>query len=189
MTQLALVIDLNVCVGCHACATSCKQWNDSGSAGPLAGGDMAAAQVPMTLHMIAIGRRYGSHQVSPWCRIFRHPHMPTTFRFQKEDGSPLSEGWKTTWFADSTRSSAVEWVNQMEKDQVRLIHHIDVKEPAAEHIKAFRPPAITPVDPFSIMMERPACDVPYPCAFQPVCFGKENPDMEAFGLYRKMEQI
>lgn len=33
--QLALVIDLNVCVGCHACVTSCKQWNTSGSAGPL----------------------------------------------------------------------------------------------------------------------------------------------------------
>jgi sulfite dehydrogenase (quinone) subunit SoeB len=34
--QLALVIDLNVCVGCHACVTSCKQWNTSGAAGPLA---------------------------------------------------------------------------------------------------------------------------------------------------------
>ena len=34
--HLALVIDLNVCVGCHACVTSCKQWNSSGSAGPLA---------------------------------------------------------------------------------------------------------------------------------------------------------
>ena len=35
MTQLALVIDLNVCVGCHACVTSCKQWNTSGEAGYL----------------------------------------------------------------------------------------------------------------------------------------------------------
>jgi Fe-S-cluster-containing dehydrogenase component len=35
MTQLALVIDLNVCVGCHACVTSCKEWNNAGSAGPL----------------------------------------------------------------------------------------------------------------------------------------------------------
>lgn len=35
MAQLALVIDLNVCVGCHACVTSCKQWNSSGSAGPM----------------------------------------------------------------------------------------------------------------------------------------------------------
>ena len=35
MTQLALVIDLNVCVGCHACVTSCKEWNTSGYAGPM----------------------------------------------------------------------------------------------------------------------------------------------------------
>ncbi|MGZ8231617.1 MAG: sulfite dehydrogenase subunit SoeB, partial [Burkholderiales bacterium] len=35
MTQLALVIDLNVCVGCHACVTSCKEWNTSGEAGSL----------------------------------------------------------------------------------------------------------------------------------------------------------
>jgi Fe-S-cluster-containing dehydrogenase component len=35
MKQLALVIDLNVCVGCHACVTSCKEWNTSGTAGFL----------------------------------------------------------------------------------------------------------------------------------------------------------
>ena len=33
--QLALVIDLNVCVGCHACVTSCKEWNTSGHAGSM----------------------------------------------------------------------------------------------------------------------------------------------------------
>jgi Fe-S-cluster-containing dehydrogenase component len=41
--QLALVIDLNVCVGCHACVTSCKEWNTSGSAGPLADQNAYAA--------------------------------------------------------------------------------------------------------------------------------------------------
>ncbi|WP_421881881.1 4Fe-4S dicluster domain-containing protein [Methylibium sp.] len=41
--QLALVIDLNVCVGCHACVTACKQWNTSGSAGPLADENAYAA--------------------------------------------------------------------------------------------------------------------------------------------------
>ena len=35
MTQLALVIDLNVCVGCQACVTSCKEWNTSGISGFL----------------------------------------------------------------------------------------------------------------------------------------------------------
>ncbi len=35
MTQLALIIDLNVCVGCSACVTSCKEWNSSGISGPM----------------------------------------------------------------------------------------------------------------------------------------------------------
>jgi len=35
MTQMALVIDLNKCVGCHACATNCKSWNTGGQFGPL----------------------------------------------------------------------------------------------------------------------------------------------------------
>ena len=27
--QLGLVIDLDICVGCHACAVSCKEWNSN----------------------------------------------------------------------------------------------------------------------------------------------------------------
>ena len=33
--RLGLVIDLDTCVGCHACAVSCKEWNTGGEAGPL----------------------------------------------------------------------------------------------------------------------------------------------------------
>ncbi len=33
--KLALVIDLDTCVGCHACAVSCKAWNDGGHSAPL----------------------------------------------------------------------------------------------------------------------------------------------------------
>ena len=34
-TQLGLVIDLDTCVGCQACATACRSWNDRGHGGPL----------------------------------------------------------------------------------------------------------------------------------------------------------
>ena len=37
--KLGLVIDLDTCVGCHACATACKQWNTSGTIGPLSDQD------------------------------------------------------------------------------------------------------------------------------------------------------
>jgi len=33
--RLGLVIDLDTCVGCHACAVSCKEWNNGGKFGPL----------------------------------------------------------------------------------------------------------------------------------------------------------
>ena len=33
--QLGLVIDLDTCVGCHACAVACKQWNALGVVAPL----------------------------------------------------------------------------------------------------------------------------------------------------------
>jgi len=33
--KLGLVIDLDTCVGCQACAVGCKQWNSGGVAGPV----------------------------------------------------------------------------------------------------------------------------------------------------------
>ena len=33
--KLGLVIDLDTCVGCHACVTACKGWNDRGFGAPL----------------------------------------------------------------------------------------------------------------------------------------------------------
>ncbi len=33
--SLGLVIDLDTCVGCHACVTSCKEWNTGGHMAPL----------------------------------------------------------------------------------------------------------------------------------------------------------
>ena len=37
MKKLGLLIDLDTCVGCHACAVACKEWNDgSAVSGPLA---------------------------------------------------------------------------------------------------------------------------------------------------------
>ncbi|MGI9424713.1 MAG: 4Fe-4S dicluster domain-containing protein, partial [Hyphomicrobiaceae bacterium] len=37
--KLGLVIDLDTCVGCQACATSCKEWNTGGYSAPLSDRD------------------------------------------------------------------------------------------------------------------------------------------------------
>ena len=41
--RLGLVIDLDTCVGCHACAVSCKEWNTSAGASPLSDVDAYGA--------------------------------------------------------------------------------------------------------------------------------------------------
>lgn len=42
--KLGLVIDLDTCVGCHACAVACKEWNDGGDFGPLPDRDAYGAE-------------------------------------------------------------------------------------------------------------------------------------------------
>ncbi|MBS0486198.1 MAG: 4Fe-4S dicluster domain-containing protein [Proteobacteria bacterium] len=42
--KLGLVIDLDICVGCHACAVACKEWNDGGEFGPLPDADPYGAE-------------------------------------------------------------------------------------------------------------------------------------------------
>ena len=42
--QLGLVIDLDTCVGCHACAVNCKEWNTGGHMAPLTDRDPYGAE-------------------------------------------------------------------------------------------------------------------------------------------------
>jgi len=42
--KLGLVIDLDTCVGCHACAVACKEWNAGGISGPLTDEDPFGAK-------------------------------------------------------------------------------------------------------------------------------------------------
>lgn len=43
--RLGLVIDLDTCVGCHACAVNCKEWNTGGYPAPLSDHDPYGASV------------------------------------------------------------------------------------------------------------------------------------------------
>jgi sulfite dehydrogenase (quinone) subunit SoeB len=44
--KLGLVIDLDICVGCHACVVACKEWNTGGYGAPLADAD-AYGEAPL----------------------------------------------------------------------------------------------------------------------------------------------
>ena len=46
--KLGLVIDLDICVGCHACVISCKEWNTGGYGAALSDQDPYGADVSGT---------------------------------------------------------------------------------------------------------------------------------------------
>ena len=91
-------------------------------------GDMLAARVPMQLHLIEIGSQRHGHQHSPWCKAFKHPAVAGRFAFQKQDGRPLQGDWKPVWYQDSTANNAKDWVDMMQRDNVRLIRHLQLKQ-------------------------------------------------------------
>ena len=145
-------------------------------------GDMLAARVPMQLHLIEIGSQRHGHQHTPWCKAYKHPAVAGRFAFQKQDGRPLQGDWKPVWFQDSTANNAKDWVDMMERDNVHLIRHLQLKQASeklcarnVEHVRqeAARLEAL-PEDYRELPIFRPACDKPYACQWQYKCYGVEG---------------
>jgi Fe-S-cluster-containing dehydrogenase component len=65
--KLGLVIDLDTCVGCHACVISCKEWNSSGYGAPLSDMDAYGAAPSGTflnrVHMFEVTREDAPAQI------------------------------------------------------------------------------------------------------------------------------
>ena len=71
--KLGLVIDLDTCVGCHACATACKEWNGASAiSGPLTDSDP-----------------YGADPSGTWLNRVRHYEVGT-FPESKTVNMPMS---------------------------------------------------------------------------------------------------
>ena len=145
-------------------------------------GDRCAAQVPVTLHIIEVGRNSGDHQNSPWCRIFKHPHIINRYAFQKTDGTPLEGAWKAAWFADGNKNTAEMWVDLMLRDQVKAYHQIQVKQATAAQVAEFkrqveienqRMAALESTPWQQLPMFRPACDLPV-CCYKNHCYAKST---------------
>lgn len=167
--------------------TSVERWDDDARFRELHSwhvfGDCAAAGQGMVLHIIEIGRHSRGHQVSPWCRCFKHPAIAGHFRFRHTDGTPLQGNWKPVWYQDSGENDPKTWVDLMRQDNVLPIHHLQIRDPHPDHVMEFRRDIRDLVDRMAGVMtkewsaitrERTSCDIP-PCPWQPVCFGPPGP--------------
>lgn len=147
-------------------------------------GELATTGMPMTLHLIEIGRQSGDHQQIAWCRAYAHPHITHRFAFQSKGGKPLVGNWRPVYFQDSRRNDPDTWVEIMERDEVRLSHRIPVRPltPAQSkrirsdiELEAARMEALHGINWQDEPMRRTSCDAP-PCYWQPLCYG--NPPGE-----------
>ncbi|MCR8549085.1 4Fe-4S dicluster domain-containing protein [Salipiger sp. P9] len=68
---LGLVIDLDTCVGCHACVVACKGWNDQAYGAPLSDSDAYGADPSGTFL-----NRVHSYEVVPENGPAQHVHFP-----------------------------------------------------------------------------------------------------------------
>lgn len=141
-------------------------------------GDMAATGRPMLLHVVEIGRQKDSHQHTPWCKAYAHPHVLGRFAFQKQDGSQLGAGWKPLWYQDSLRNNPKTWLALMERDQVNAIKDVPVKAVTPRHAREFKAQVLREADRMQETlnrsweeepMRRGACDMPL-CAWQHKCY-------------------
>lgn len=156
-------------------------------------GDCVATGQGMWLHVVEIGRQSNGHQQTPWCRCFKHPAIAKHFRFRHVDGGPLQGGWKPVYYQDSSENDPKTWVDLMERDNVKSLHHMQIRDPDPAEIKKFRadvPRLVARLqgvgtDWESITMERTACDIP-PCPWQPVCYAPGPVNIEGVGGFLKL---
>jgi len=141
-------------------------------------GEIAATGMPMTLHVIEVGRQSGSHQHTPWCKAYAHPAIKRRFGFQQRGGVPLAASWKPVFYQDSSRNDPDTWVEMMARDEVVAHHDVPVrairpdqaKQTCAEMVvEARRMEALLKTDWRDEPKRRTACDMP-PCIWQTTCY-------------------
>lgn len=161
-------------------------------------GDIAAEGAPMTLHMVAIGARSKAHQNSPWCKVYAHPRVANTFRFNKVSGRKLEGDWKPVYFSSNRSNTAKAWVDWMERDGAiqPLMAHLSIKEASRSDSQTFMRDVLTEArqiasigtvhDPKTLPMGRYACDNPYICPHQYYCY-TSGMTLDGAGMYTKID--
>lgn len=156
-------------------------------------GDCAAGQVGMMLHVVEIGQQHNGHQHTDWARSYKHPAIHNHYKFRKVDGGKLEASWIPVWYQSSDKNDPKTWVDLMQQDGVNLIHHINIAEPAKEHVQDFYAEIDQEAERISVLgawntvpRSRPACDFPTPCQWQAACYSRPQViDIASIGGYTR----
>jgi hypothetical protein len=161
-------------------------------------GDMAATELPLTIHVIEIGQSRNGRRASPWARGWRHPTMRNAkrIRFAHKDGTTF-KGWIPVYLADERDLDPAEWVDAMFTEGVAQAawRTIPIAMPSAEQAAETVRQILAEAARMSVLiserrscgwrelpMSRAACDGMTPCGWQGACYGVDN-NLTNSGLY------
>jgi hypothetical protein len=172
-------------------------------------GDVAMTGMPMTLHVVSIGRVRDGRRESSWTRGWRNPAAPNLkLRFlrapDRHKDRQEFHGWMPEWLSDG-KTKVEDWVDRMWEDGAaqKLLHVADVRVPSdlviadtkrqvvieAERIRGLL--EARSVDRWKMKpMSRGACDDRIaPCPWQQACYrdGESATDVVALGPYIAIE--
>lgn len=162
-------------------------------------GDVAAANLPMMIHVLEIGQMRKGQRSSLWVRGYRHPKMANVkrVRFQMRSREGSFRAWTPVRLAD-LRMDVEEWVEMLFEDEVPqlLTRTIRVAPPDPHkqgrtflhdlEYEYARAGQLSPVW-SELPMSRGSCDGFVPCPFQSICY--EDVDPETSGLFVPREAL
>lgn len=161
-------------------------------------GDIAVMNLPMTIHILEIGQMRNERLSSLWVKGYRHPKLPNVkrVRFRLRDREGSFKSWDPVRFVD-LHLDVESWVEMLFADEVPqfLYHAILVDAPAPKKLEACLGDLLRESAKAlrlslawrDLPMSRGACDFPYSCPFQPVCY--EDADPELSGLFVPRESL
>lgn len=138
-------------------------------------GEIAAYELPMTLHIVLIGQRRDGKHVSPWSKGWLHPKS-RGLRIRKSSGEGFGGNWIACWREEQDTISRDHWVEAMKRDGVipDVLFKVDVQPPCAEIIAKWKRLAEKKLVQIQTTTETPdpcpsQCWWPTPCQFAECC--------------------
>jgi hypothetical protein len=141
-------------------------------------GEVAVYDVPMDVHVIALGASRGGKRYSAWSKGLLHPrNRKVRFKKQANKAEGFKDSWIPVWREEHDQIDRRDWLKGMEDDDV--IRDLTTKFSVQPLSPFRRMEALDTIrrkaDVLAQLSKLPdpsysACDWPRPCPFRSVCF-------------------
>ena len=165
-------------------------------------GDIMLSRLPMTLHVVDIGRMRQGRFRSPWTTAYVLSMLPNTdYHFLSPRGEELKGKWNPKYLSDQAYDDYDEWADRIHHEgmAMRLIQHIPVKCPEISACNETDRMVVNEAHDMrdailawnKYPMNRGSCDLYSACPHQNLCYSVLPVNIASSSLYipRKTDSV